>query len=163
MRNSFFLICACFGSGERHVATPIPFLEGRLAATPTPQGFPRDNEDFSLPPSVGDQGGGEKGYVGYTGEGEEKNQTRQEEKQWTWPKMHWRDGRRQGRKGKNVNTLGEGQELIIQIKDLLWVEGESRIMVEASIQPPIPILTQWTLAYKQVSCLIPFFNGSSIF
>ena len=171
MRNSFFVLCACFGSGGRHVATPIPH-QGKLqiAAMLTPEGLPSGNGSFSLPPSIGEEGGGRKGFAVDRGKDEGKNESRGqdgrkvEEKQWTWPKMHWRDGRVEGRKG-NVNTLfGEGQTPTLRIKDLLWVEGESRIMVEASIQPPIPILTQWTLAYTQVSCLgkIPFFNGSSI-
>ena len=152
MRNSIFLLCACFGSGGRHLATPIP-VEGKLSATITPESLPSGNHSFSLPTSVVgfEQGGRGDEDIIDTGEGEEKNQTHQdgkEEKQWTWPKMHWRDGR----KGNNkVNTLGGGQAPTIRIKDLLWVEGESRIMVEASVQPPIPLITQWTLAYKQVS------------
>ena len=153
MRNSIFLLCACFGSGGRHLATPIP-VEGKLATTITPEGLPSGNHNFSLPSSVVDfeQGGRGKGDMFDTGEGAEKNQTGQdgkEEKLWTWPKMHWRDSR----KGKKVNTLGGGQAPTIRIKDLLWVEGESRIMVEASVQPPIPLITQWTLAYTQVLCL----------
>ena len=170
MRNSFFLLCACFGSRVRHLASPIS-LEGKLenAATLSPESLPSGNGSFSLPPSIWEQEGGREGYAVDTVNGEEENQTNQEErrteeKQWTWPKMHWRDGRNQGRKG-NVNRLGEeGQTPTIRIKDLLWVEGESRIMVEASVHPPIPVLTQWTLEYTQVSCLgkFLFFNGSSI-
>ena len=151
MRNSIFLLFACFGSGGRHLATPIP-VEEKLATTITPEGLPSGNHNFSVPSSVVDfeQGGGKEDIV-YTGKRKGKNQTisqdRIEEKQWTWPKMHWRDSR----KGKKVNTLGGGQAPTIRIKDLLWVEGESRIMVEASVQPPIPLITQWTLAYTQVS------------
>ena len=170
MMNSFFVLCAWFGLGGKHVASPIP-LQGKLesAATLTPEGLSSGNGSFSLPPSIGEQGGGRKGYAVDRVKGEEKNQTGQDgrrtkENQWTWPKMQWRDGRGQGRKG-NVNTLfGEGQTPTIRIKDLLWVEGESRIMVEAAVHPPIPVLTQWTLAYTQVSCLgkLLFFNGRSI-
>ena len=170
MRNSFFVLCAWFGLGGKHVASPIPLqgkLESAATLTPEPEGLPSGS--FSLPPSIGEQGGGRKGYAVDRVKVKEKNQTgqdgrRTEENQWTWPKMQWRDGRGEGRKG-NVNTLfGEGQTPTIRIKDLLWVEGESRIMVEASVHPPIPVLTQWTLAYTQVSCLgkLLFFNGRSI-
>ena len=167
MRNSFFLLCACFGCGGKHVATPIP-LEGEkleVAAMLPPDGLPTHNGSFSPPTSIGEQGGDRKGYAVDTWKEKEKNQTRQdgtEEKQWTWPKMHWRDGRKGN---KNVKTLGEGQMPTIRIKDLLWVEGESRIMVEASVHPPAPILTQWTLAFAQVSCIgkLPFFYGRSIY
>ena len=123
MKNPFFLIYT-FGLGGKHVASPIP-LQGKLesAATlsPEPEGLPSGNGSFSLPPSIGEQGGGRKGYAVDRVKGEEKNETgqdgrRTEENQWTWPKMQWRDGRGEGRGSRDVGGGGKG----IPIPPLPW-------------------------------------------
>ena len=61
MKNSIFLLCACFGSGGRHLATPIP-VEGKLATTITPEG----NHIYSLPSPFGDFEQGREGKLAAT-------------------------------------------------------------------------------------------------
>ena len=141
MRNTFLLLLACLGPVRNHLAAPMP-LEEKLNLTTSTNGPQNLRGNDSL------QREKEKEDSVYTGK--ELNRTEHRvgrEKganQWTWPKMHWRDGR----KGKSGLSVGESPT--IQIKNPLWVEGESRILVEADIQPPIPTITQWTLSYTQV-------------
>ena len=153
MRNTFLLLLACLGPVRNHLAAPMPLEENLNLTTSTksPQNLTGND---SLHHFVG-QREKEKGDSVSTGKelnrtehrvGKEKGAT-----QWTWPKMHWRDGR----KGKSGLSVGESPT--IRIKNPLWVEGESRILVEADIQPPIPIITQWTLSYTQVLAQMFFF------
>ena len=144
MKNPFFLIYT-FGLGGKHVTTSIPF-ERKLAVTILPEGLTIGN--LSLPPSIMEQG-----VIDDIGNGEEKNMTdrdgrRKEEKQWTWPKMDWREGRAERKNGNWI--FNKRQTPAILVKEPLWVEGESRILVEASVSPPTPIITQWTLKFTQV-------------
>ena len=144
MKNPFFLIYT-FGLGGKHVTTSIPF-ERKLAVTILPEGLTIGN--LSLPPSIVEQG-----VIDDIGNGEEKNMTdrdgrRKEEKQWTWPKMDWREGRAERKNGNWI--FNKRQTPAILVKEPLWVEGESRILVEASVSPPTPIITQWTLKFTQV-------------
>ena len=144
MKNPFFLIYT-FGLGGKHVTTSIPF-ERKLAVTILPEGLTIGN--LSLPPSIVEQA-----VIDDIGNGEEKNMTdrdgrRKEEKQWTWPKMDWREGRAERKNGNWI--FNKRQTPAILVKEPLWVEGESRILVEASVSPPTPIITQWTLKFTQV-------------
>ena len=144
MKNPFFLIYT-FGLGGKHVTTSIPF-ERKLAVTILPEGLTIGN--LSLPPSIVEQA-----VIDDIGNREEKNMTdrdgrRKEEKQWTWPKMDWREGRAERKNGNWI--FNKRQTPAILVKEPLWVEGESRILVEASVSPPTPIITQWTLKFTQV-------------
>ena len=144
MKNPFFLIYT-FGLGGKHVTTSIPF-ERKLAVTILPEGLTIGN--LSLPPSIVEQA-----VIDDIGNREEKNMTdrdgrRKEENQWTWPKMDWREGRAERKNGNWI--FNKRQTPAILVKEPLWVEGESRILVEASVSPPTPIITQWTLKFTQV-------------
>ena len=144
MKNPFFLIYT-FGLGGKHVTTSIPF-ERKLAVTILPEGLTIGN--LSLPPSIVEQA-----VIDDIGNREEKNMTdrdgrRKEENQWTWPKIDWREGRAERKNGNWI--FNKRQTPAILVKEPLWVEGESRILVEASVSPPTPIITQWTLKFTQV-------------